>query len=78
MEGLTRYETFVQRSRSGKTWIAVLILVYAAIFTYGLRTYLQWQSINLMLGVIAICTTCPGGLNEQSEDIARESLANAS
>ncbi len=54
MEGLVRYNLFTSKQVSIKGWIWLLVIVYAAIFLGGLRSYLQWQSVNLLLGVLSL------------------------
>lgn len=37
-----------------RQWVMLLLLTYTLIFTWGLRTYLHWQSVNLVLGLVTL------------------------
>lgn len=34
--------------------LSILLMLYGAIFLYALRQYIQWQSVNVILGLIAL------------------------
>ena len=54
MEGLIRYRTFVHKNLQSKNWLFLLALVYVSVFIFGLSTYIQWQSVNLILGTVSL------------------------
>ncbi|WP_207495397.1 exosortase N [Aridibaculum aurantiacum] len=63
MEGLVRYQVFTARQVSNNRWKILLVLIYAGIFFWGLNKYLQWQSANMLLGLITI--SCCININRQ-------------
>ena len=58
MEGLIRYHACMRPYKGKKLVLAAIIFVYVFIFAFGLQTYLHWQSVNLLLGIVSLwfCT----------------------